>query len=76
MKHISIFVLLMALLLCLVACQGNGGKENDSFADKTTEAGATSDSTTTDVLSDESKQPDAEETFSPDLNLTEIDRFE
>lgn len=74
MKHIKILALLLALVLCFAACRKNENETDDTMETKATEA--VSDSETTEANPDNDDQPEAEETFSPDLNLTEIDRFE
>ena len=71
MKRILVLGIVLALLLCLVSC---GGKEEE-----TTDTSADTDVTDTTQPNGESgsnEQTEAEETFSPDLNLTEIDRFD
>ena len=69
MKKIFALCLTLALLLCFVACGGKEGEGTETSAD------AVTDTTPSESNPSESEQTDAEETFSPDLNLTEIDRF-
>lgn len=70
MKKILVLCLAFALILCLVACGGKEEEVTDTPTDIVT------DTAPSESNPDESEKSDVDETFSPDLNLTEIDRFD
>ena len=71
MKKLLLLVLALAMLLCFTACGGDDPVETGGSTDASESTAATDDGKQT-----EGTQTEAEDTFSPDLNLTEIDRFD
>ena len=71
MKRILVLGIVFLLLLCLVSCVGKKEETIDTSSDT-----VVTDTTESEVESESNEQTEAEETFSPDLNLTEIDRFD